>query len=212
MRPNSLFFDREQQRGFTRVMSVFITIAFLVSIGYILIRYKRFAYLLHGELLTTPMFGWLLLLYAALAFLFVFVIRWSNCRVKRLFALWVVAILLAAVLPRAFVLLALRAPAFGGAIFGETNLAAFLSKENIPAVIACLLSALCAVAARFTDTSVFPVPPFPLSTAIVRLLLFMPVKPGVKLLQQRQLVVQVRFNVLTRRSGNRVAYKHFRFG
>ena len=117
MRPNSLFFDREQQRGFTRVMSVFITIAFLVSIGYILIRYKRFAYLLHGELLTTPMFGWLLLLYAALAFLFVFVIRWSNCRVKRLFALWVVAILLAAVLPRAFVLLSLRAPAFGGAIF-----------------------------------------------------------------------------------------------
>ena len=149
MRPNSLFFDREQQRGFTRVMSVFITIAFLVSIGYILIRYKRFAYLLHGELLTTPMFGWLLLLYAALAFLFVLVIRWSNCRVKRLSALWVVAILLAAVLPRAFVLLSLRAPAFGGAIFGETNLAAFLSKENIPAVIACLLSALCAVAVYF---------------------------------------------------------------
>ncbi|MEA4914249.1 MAG: hypothetical protein VB061_06740 [Christensenella sp.] len=149
MRPNSLFFDREQQRGFTRVMSVFITIAFLVSIGYLLIRYKRFAYLLHGELFTTPMFGWLLLLYAALAFLFVFMIRWSNCRVKRLPALWAVAIFLVAVLPRVFVLLSLRAPNFDGVVLGRMNLSALLLKENTPALIACALSALCAAAVYF---------------------------------------------------------------
>jgi hypothetical protein len=126
MRPNSLFFDREQQRGFTRVMSVFITIVFLVSIGYILIRYKRFAYLLHGELLTTPMFGWLLLLYAVLAFLFVLVIRWSNCRVKRLFSALGGRYLLAAGFTARLCAAFLRAPAFGGAIFGKRILAALL--------------------------------------------------------------------------------------
>ena len=146
MRPNSLFFDREQQRGFTRVMSVFITIAFLVSIGYTLIRYERFAYLLHGELLTTPMFGFLLLGYLAIAVLFVFLIRWSNCRIKRLSLFWTTLVFLLALLPRIFVLLSLRAPAFGGAIFGKMSLSALLLKDNIPALIAGLLSALCAVA------------------------------------------------------------------
>ena len=96
MRPNSLFFDREKNQGLMRTGSMIVTISFLVLLGYILIRYKRFAYLLHGELFKTPMFGVLLLGYVALAVVTVPVIRWANCRVKRMPALWALAIALVA--------------------------------------------------------------------------------------------------------------------
>ncbi len=158
MRPNSLFFDREKNQGLLRTMSIIVTVAFLVLIGYILIRYKRFAYLLHGELFTAPMFGFLLLGYLALAVAAVFLIRWANCRVKRMPALWALAIFLVALLPRVFVLLALRAPAFGGALFSRLNLLAFFHADNLPALFACAAGSLSSVvvyliARRFDDGS-----------------------------------------------------------
>lgn len=162
MRPNSLFFDREKNQGFLRTMSMIVTVVFLVLTGYLLIRYKRFAYLLRGELFATPMFGFLLLGYLALAVAAVFLIRRANCRVKRMPALWALAIFLVAFLPRVLILLILRAPAFGGELFSRLNLSAlFLNaniKENFPALFACAAGSLSAVAVyllarRFDDGS-----------------------------------------------------------
>lgn len=145
MRPNSLFFDRGGKQGFVRLMSMIVTLGFLVLTGYIIIRYKHFAYLLRGELLTTPRFGWLLFGYVALAVCGVFAIRWANCRVRRMPVLWAVAIFLVALLPRALVLLAVRAPAFGGGVFARLNLAAFFLPENLPALLFCAVASLSAV-------------------------------------------------------------------
>ena len=158
MRPNSLFFDRGGKQGFVRSMSLIITLVFLVLTGYILIRYQHFGSLLGGELLTTPRFAWLLFGYLAAAICAVFVIRWANCRVRRMPALWAVAIFLVALLLRAVVLLVLRAPAFGGAVFGRLNLAAFFLPENLPALLACAASSLSAavvylIARRLDDGS-----------------------------------------------------------
>ena len=158
MRPNSLLFDREKNQGLLRTMSILVTVVFLVVSGYIIIRYKRFAYLLHGELFTTPMFGFLLIGYLALAVAAVFFIRWANCRVRRMPALWASAIFLVALLPRVVLLLALRAPAFGGELFSRLNLSALFLEGNLPALFACSVAALCAVAVylvarRFDDGS-----------------------------------------------------------
>ena len=158
MRPNSLLFDREKNQGLLRTMSILVTVVFLVVSGYILIRYKRFAYLLHGELFGTPMFGFLLLGYLALAVAAVFLIRWANCRVKRMPALWALAIFLVALLPRVLILLALRAPAFGGELFSRLNLSALFLAENLPSLFACTAGSLSAVAVylvarRFDDGS-----------------------------------------------------------
>ena len=92
MRPESLFFDRGGKQGLARAVSMVVTIAFLVLTGYSIIRYKHFAYLLRTELLTTPQFGWLLIAYAVLALLTIGIIRWANCRVKRMPALWAIGI------------------------------------------------------------------------------------------------------------------------
>ena len=146
MRPNSLFFDRGGKQGLARTVSMIITVAYLVLMGYILIRYKHFAYLLDDTLMNTPMFGWLLLCYLALAVLFVLFIRWANCRVRRLSVLWSAGVFVAAFVPRGLLLLALRAPAYGGAAFGRLNLLALLSPEHLPALALCALSALSAVA------------------------------------------------------------------
>ena len=160
MRPNSLFFDRSNQKSLTSAVSVTITIAFLVLMGYVLIRYQRFGDLLRTELLTTPMFGALLLFYAALAVLSVVVIRWANCRVRRQPALWAVAIFLVALVPRVLYLLALRAPAFGGEVLGRENLAAFFSSDNRTAAALVLVSALSAalvyLVARYLDEGSAP--------------------------------------------------------
>ena len=162
MRPNSLFFDREKNQGFLRTMSMIVTVVFLVLTGYLLIRYKRFAYLVHDELFATPMFGFLLLGYLALAVAAVFLIRWANCRVKRMPALWALAIFLAALLPRVLVLVAQRAPVTDDALFSRLNLASHFQNanldENLPALFACVASSLSAVAVyllarRFDDGS-----------------------------------------------------------
>lgn len=158
MRPNSLFFDRGGRQGLARAVSMIITVVFLVVIGYSIIRYKHFAYLLRTELLTTPQFGWLVLGYAIFALIMILIIRWANCRVKRMPALWAVAIFLLALLPRAFVLLALRAPAFGGEVFGSLNLAAFVLPENLVSILFCAIPSLSAaviylIARRFDDGS-----------------------------------------------------------
>jgi len=158
MRPNSLFFDRGGRQGLARAVSMIITVVFLVVIGYSIIRYKHFAYLLRTELLTTPQFGWLVLGYAAFALIMIMIIRWANCRVKRMPALWVAGIFFVALIPRAVVLLALRAPAFGGEVFGRLNLAAFVLPENLVSILLCAIPSLSAavlflIARRFDDGS-----------------------------------------------------------
>ena len=102
MRPNSLFFDRGGAKNFFRIMSLFITTVFLAFVGYILIRYKYFTYILREELLTTPNFGWLLMVYVAVFVAFVLVLRWANCRVKRTPAIWALALFLIALAPRLY--------------------------------------------------------------------------------------------------------------
>ncbi|MBA4347765.1 MAG: hypothetical protein C0413_02820 [Clostridiales bacterium] len=158
MRPNSLFFDRGGRKGLARAVSMIITVVFLVLIGYSIIRYKHFAYLLRTELLNTPQFGWLVLCYVVLAVFVVLTIRWANCRVKRMPALWAVGVFLVALILRAVALLALRAPAFGGEVFGSLNLAAFVLPENLVSILFCAIPSLSAavlylIARRFDDGS-----------------------------------------------------------
>ena len=78
MKHGNLFLDRETDRGFTRGASLFVTIAFLAFIGYVLVRYKYFTYIIREQVPTTPMFGWLLLGYAILAVGFILLIRGLN--------------------------------------------------------------------------------------------------------------------------------------
>ncbi|MEZ4509808.1 MAG: hypothetical protein R2881_09400 [Eubacteriales bacterium] len=118
MRPNSLFFDRGGKQGLARAVSMIITMAFLVLVGYSIIRYKHFAYLLRTELLTTPQLGWLLLCYAVVALLSIGIIRWANCRVKRMPALWAIGIFIIALLPRLFVLPRCARPHLAGRCSG----------------------------------------------------------------------------------------------
>ena len=158
MRPNSLFFDRGGKQGFVRLMSMIVTIVFLVLTGYILIRYQHFGYLLGGELMNTPRFAWLLFGYLALAVSAVFVIRWANCRVRRMPVLWAVALFFVALLPRVIVLLMLRAPAFDGGVFARPNLDALFLPENLPALLSSAISSLSAsvvylIARRLDDGS-----------------------------------------------------------
>ena len=160
MRPNSLFFDRGENKRLATAVSMLITIVFLVLMGYMLIRYRAFTNLLRTELLTTPMFGALLLLYVALAVLSVVIIRWANCRVRRQPALWAVAIFLVALMPRVLYLLALRAPRFGGEVFGRANLSAFFQADNRLSFVLLLVSALSALVvyliARYLDEGSAP--------------------------------------------------------
>lgn len=142
MRQNSLFFDRGGKKNFARAVSMSITLLFLVMLGYFLIRYNHFSYLLHTELFRTPMFGWLFLIYVALAVLSVWIIRLANCRVRRRPVLWAIAVFLVAFLVRALFLLTLRAPAYGGAVFGGLNLRAFFLAEQMPALV---LLAVCSL-------------------------------------------------------------------
>ena len=52
MKQNCLFFDRGQERGVQRGASLLVTIAFLAFVGYIIIRYKYFTYILREQLMT----------------------------------------------------------------------------------------------------------------------------------------------------------------
>jgi hypothetical protein len=78
MKQGGLFFARGEERGISRVASLFITIAFLAFIGYVIVRYKYFTYILREQVMTTPMFGWLLLGYLVLAVVFLVLIRRLN--------------------------------------------------------------------------------------------------------------------------------------
>ena len=80
MKQNSLFFDRGQGRGVQRGASLLVTIAFLAFVGFIIIRYKYFTYILREQLMTTPKFGILVLAYCLLAIVFFTLIRRFNCR------------------------------------------------------------------------------------------------------------------------------------
>lgn len=100
MRQGSLFFDRGQERGVARGASLFVTIAFLAFIGYLIVRYKYFTYIVREQALTTPMFGWLLLLYAVLAVAFIWIIRRSNKAGGFSPWIWGAVIFLLALVPR----------------------------------------------------------------------------------------------------------------
>lgn len=78
MKQGNLFLDRQTDRGLTRGASLFVTVAFLAFVGYILVRYKYFTYIIREQVLTTPMFGWLVLGYAVLAVGFFLLIRSLN--------------------------------------------------------------------------------------------------------------------------------------
>lgn len=80
MKQGGLFFARGEERGIVRAASLFITIAFLAFIGYVIVRYKYFTYILREQVMTTPMFGWLLLGYLVLAVVFLVLIRRLNRR------------------------------------------------------------------------------------------------------------------------------------
>ncbi len=102
MRPNSLFFDRGGKTSFSRALSMFITVAFLAFVGYIVIRYKYFTYILREEFLTTPDFGFLILGYIVLFTAFALIIRWANCHVRRMPFLWALAVFVIALAPRLY--------------------------------------------------------------------------------------------------------------
>lgn len=102
MRQGSLFFDRGQERGMTRGASLFVTIAFLAFIGYLIVRYKYFTYIVREQVWTTPMFGWLVLFYAFLAVALVWVIRRLNRAGFCSPWFWSAAIFLLALAPRLF--------------------------------------------------------------------------------------------------------------
>ena len=78
MKQGSLFFARGEDRGIARGASLFITIAFLAFIGYVIVRYKYFTYILREQVMTTPMFGWLVLGYVLLGVVFLVLIRRLN--------------------------------------------------------------------------------------------------------------------------------------
>jgi len=79
MNQGSLLFSRNQDRGIARGASLLINVAFLALIGYIIVRYKYFTYILREQVMTTPMFGWLLLGYVLFTALFLLL----NFRLNR---------------------------------------------------------------------------------------------------------------------------------
>ena len=113
MKQDSLFLNREKERGLTRAASLFITIAFLALIGFVLIRYKYFTYIVREQVTTTPMFGWLVLGYAVLAVAFVVLIRGLNKAGFHAPWAWGAAIFLVA--------LALRYFAFANIVYTPTS-------------------------------------------------------------------------------------------
>lgn len=97
-----LFFDRGGERGLARGVSIFVTSVFLALIGYVIIRYKYFTYIIREQVTTTPMFGWFLLAYVLFAVLSVVVIIRLNRRGFRSPWLWGAAIFLIALSLRFF--------------------------------------------------------------------------------------------------------------
>lgn len=152
MRPNSLFFDRGGRQSFARNLSMIITIAFLALIGYILIRYKSFAFVFREELFATPMFGWLFLGYALFVVAFTLIIRWANCRVRRIPSLWALTVFLLALAPRVLVKLV---AASAGERLSWADVSAFFAQPAFFTSVILSLSAVLVylIARRFDEGS-----------------------------------------------------------
>jgi len=88
--------DRYGEKGIARGVSIFLSVAFLLFIGYILVRYRYFTYIVREELFSTPMFGLLLAGYAAALLLFVTLYRGG----KKSAAHWAAIVFCMALLPR----------------------------------------------------------------------------------------------------------------
>lgn len=102
MRQDRLFFDRSGERGLARGASIFITVAFLALVGYVIVRYKYFTYIIREQVTTTPMFGWLLLAYVLIAVFSVFAVLRLNRKGFRSPWIWGCAIFLVALSLRFF--------------------------------------------------------------------------------------------------------------
>lgn len=102
MRQDSLFFSREGDR-LSRGISLFITAVFLAFIGYVLVRYKFYSYIIREQLFSTPKFGILVLVYLALFAVSGFFVYRSARKEKERPLVWGAGIFGAALLARLLV-------------------------------------------------------------------------------------------------------------
>jgi hypothetical protein len=73
--------DRDYgEKSFNRGVSVFLSVVFLLFVGYILVRYRYFSYILKDELFHTSLFGWVALAYVAVFALVLLLIFRANKR------------------------------------------------------------------------------------------------------------------------------------
>ncbi len=117
MRADYPVYDQNRARGIPRAVSVFTTVVFLALVGFILIRYRNFTYLLREKPFFTPHFLYLAAGYVALILIFTVLIRRTNCAKKRLPGVWAAAILLLALAPRLFLLLRGFSPETGEELY-----------------------------------------------------------------------------------------------
>ena len=99
MRADYPVYDQNRARGIPRAVSVSVTVAFLALVGFILVRYRNFTYLLRERPFFTLHFLYLAAGLAALILIFTILIRRTNCAKKRMPAVWMAAILLLALAP-----------------------------------------------------------------------------------------------------------------
>jgi hypothetical protein len=104
MRQDSLFFGRGGNR-FSNAVSIFISVVFLALMGYLLVRYKFYTYIVREQLFSTPKFGLLMVIYLVLAAVSaLFVYRSFRKESERPLA-WGVAIFCTALIARLIVYL-----------------------------------------------------------------------------------------------------------
>ncbi len=80
------------EKSLHRGVSVFLSVAFLLFVGYILVRYKYFSYIVKDELFHTPLFGWVVLAYAAVFAIALLLILRANRRGRQQSIAWSVGI------------------------------------------------------------------------------------------------------------------------
>lgn len=117
MRTDYPGYDQNRARGIPRVVSVFTTVVFLALVGFILIRYRNFTYLLRERPFFTPYFLYLAAGYLVLIAVSALIIRRTNCAKKRLPGVWATAILLLALAPRLYLQIRGFSPETGGEIY-----------------------------------------------------------------------------------------------
>lgn len=86
------YFDRYGERGSARGVSIFLSAVFLLFVGYILVRYQYFTYIVRDEVFSTPMFGRLVLGYAGVFALFAALIYVAGRRGKSHPVVWGIGI------------------------------------------------------------------------------------------------------------------------